>query len=57
MKQKDTYFIGHNNAGIIHRGFAEKGKSMDIGQPIKEYFDTEAKYLARLKQLGVEPEE
>ena len=53
---KDTYFIGHNNAGIIHHGFAEKGKAMDIGQPEKEYFDTESQYLARLKELGVEPE-
>ena len=57
MKQtKDTYFISHG-ADSVHHGFVEAGTNLDTGQPTLEKFDTEAKYLARLKQLGVEPEE
>ena len=56
MKQtKDTYFIAHG-ANSVHYGFVKAGTNLNTGQPTLEKFDTESQYLARLKELGVEPE-
>ena len=56
MKQtKDTYFIAHG-ADAVHHGYVKSGTNLDTGQPKVEKFDTEKEYLARLKELGVEPE-
>lgn len=58
IAQKDTWFIAHNGAEIVHYGFVEVGKSLNSGQPIIEEFDDEEEWRNRLlNDFGVVPDD
>jgi hypothetical protein len=56
---QDTWFISYNaDKSVIHYGEAEKGTSINSGQPFEDplYYDKDA-WLIRLAELGITPEE
>jgi len=59
IKNKECWWIAHNDADVVHFGRLEEGESVQTGQPNLEEFQDEESWKARIVELGGElpPEE
>ena len=54
---KKTWYIAHNEMGIVHPGFIDTGQTVTTGQTVLETFESEIAWVARQVELGVPMEE
>ena len=62
IADKNTWFISYTNSGIFNtnpvrysEGWVSAGERLDLGWPNNELFYTEAEWLEKCTEYGIEP--
>jgi len=54
IKNKEVWWIAHNDNDVVHHGKLELGSTVQTGQPNLEEFTNEEVWKARIVELGGE---